>query len=43
LTPLGAERQAAGARQVAKVHKATAKALVGTDLEALERALIAIK
>jgi DNA-binding MarR family transcriptional regulator len=43
VTPLGAERQAAGAREVAKVQKELAAALSGMDRRALQRALAAIK
>lgn len=43
LTPLGIERQAAGAHQVEKVQKALAKKLSAADCNALERALSAIK
>jgi DNA-binding MarR family transcriptional regulator len=43
VTPLGAERQAAGAQEVAKVQKALAASLKGMDRAALQRALGAIK
>jgi DNA-binding MarR family transcriptional regulator len=43
LTPLGRERQAAGAKQVAKVRDEFAKLLSGTDHVLLERVLSAIK
>ncbi|MDJ0951401.1 MAG: MarR family transcriptional regulator [Alphaproteobacteria bacterium] len=43
VTELGAERQAAGAKEVAKVQAALAATLNGTDHGALQRALSAIK
>ncbi|HMH19154.1 MAG TPA: MarR family transcriptional regulator, partial [Burkholderiales bacterium] len=43
LTPLGRERQAAGAKQVAKVRDEFAKVLSGIDHVLLERVLSAIK
>lgn len=43
VTPLGAERQAAGAKEVAKVQKQLAAALEDMDRGALQRALVAIK
>jgi DNA-binding MarR family transcriptional regulator len=43
VTPLGAERQAAGAKEVAKVQKLLAATLKGMDRGALQRALAAIK
>ena len=43
VTPLGAERQAAGAKEVARVQAALAKTLNGIDHGALQRALSAIK
>jgi DNA-binding MarR family transcriptional regulator len=43
VTPLGAERQAAGAKQMARVQKEFAKTLVGVDQGALARALAAIQ
>jgi DNA-binding MarR family transcriptional regulator len=43
VTPLGAERQAAGAKEVAKVQRELAQALKGMDRGALQRALTAIK
>jgi len=43
VTPLGAERQAAGAREVARVQAELAKTLNGMDHGALQRALSAIK
>ena len=42
-TPLGAERQAAGAKLVEKVQRDFAKTLAGVDHETLARALAAIK
>lgn len=42
LTPFGMEKQAAGARQVAKVHKSLAKLFGDKDLAALERILSAL-
>ena len=43
VTRLGAERQAAGAKEVAKVQAELAKTLNGMDHVALQRALSAIK
>ena len=43
VTPLGVERQAAGARQVEKVQAEFSKTLSGVDHGALKRALSAIK
>jgi DNA-binding MarR family transcriptional regulator len=43
VTPLGAERQAAGAKKVARVQAELAKTLNGIDHGALQRALSAIK
>ncbi|HEY6281373.1 MAG TPA: MarR family transcriptional regulator [Burkholderiales bacterium] len=43
VTPLGLERQAAGARQVEKVQKELAKKFSGIDYGTLERMLSAIK
>ncbi len=43
LTRLGAERQAAGAKEVARVQAELAKTLNGMDHGALQRALSAIK
>jgi DNA-binding MarR family transcriptional regulator len=43
VTPLGAERQAAGAKQMARVQKEFAKTLSGVDQGALARALAAIQ
>ena len=43
VTALGAQRQAAGAKEVARVQKALAATLKGMDREALQRALGAIK
>ncbi len=43
VTPLGLERQAAGARQIEKVQKELAKTLSGIDYGMLERTLSAIK
>lgn len=43
VTPLGRERQAAGARQVEEVQEELAKALSGIDRGALERALAAFR
>jgi DNA-binding MarR family transcriptional regulator len=43
VTRLGAERQAAGAKEVARVQTALAKTLNGMDHGALQRALSAIK
>jgi DNA-binding MarR family transcriptional regulator len=43
VTQLGMERQAAGAKEVAKVQAEFARTLVGMDHGALERALSAIK
>jgi di/tripeptidase len=43
VTPLGAERQAAGAKEVARVQAELAKTLNGIDHGALQRALSAIK
>jgi DNA-binding MarR family transcriptional regulator len=37
VTPLGIERQSAGARQVEKLHKELDKTLAGLDHDALER------
>jgi DNA-binding MarR family transcriptional regulator len=43
VTPLGVERQAAGAKQMATVQKDFAKSLTGVDQGALARALAAIQ
>lgn len=43
VTPLGAERQAAGAKAAARVQAELAKTLSGMDRGALQRALAAIK
>ncbi len=43
LTPLGVERQAAGAKQLAQIQKDFAKTLTATDRDALARALAAIR
>ncbi|HEX3556292.1 MAG TPA: MarR family transcriptional regulator [Thermoanaerobaculia bacterium] len=43
LTPLGRERQAAGARRVRQVQDKMAATLCGLDSTALERALAALK
>ncbi len=43
VTRLGAERQAAGAKEVARVQAELAKTLNGMDHGALQRALLAIK
>jgi DNA-binding MarR family transcriptional regulator len=43
VTPLGAERQAAGAKEVVKVQREWAATLKGMDREALQRALGALK
>ncbi len=43
VTPFGAERQAAGAKEMAKVQAELAKTLNGKDRGALQRALSAIK
>lgn len=43
VTPLGAERQAAGEKEVAKVQKELAATLKGMDRGALQRALAAIR
>jgi DNA-binding MarR family transcriptional regulator len=43
VTRLGAARQAAGAKEVARVQAALARALTGMDQGALQRALSAIK
>jgi DNA-binding MarR family transcriptional regulator len=43
VTPLGAERQAAGAKEVARVQAELAKTWNGMDHGALQRALSAIK
>jgi DNA-binding MarR family transcriptional regulator len=43
VTPLGTERQAAGAKQMARVQKEFAKTLAGVDQGALARALAAIQ
>lgn len=43
VTPLGAKRQAAGAKEVARVQAELAKTLNGIDHGALQRALSAIK
>jgi len=43
VTPLGTERQAAGAKEVAKVQAVLAKTLGGMDHGALQRALSAIE
>jgi DNA-binding MarR family transcriptional regulator len=42
VTPLGAERQSAGARQVEKVKKELGKTLAGLDRDALERVVSAL-
>jgi DNA-binding MarR family transcriptional regulator len=42
VTPLGVERQSAGARQVEKVQKELGKTLAGLDHDALERVLSAL-
>lgn len=43
LTPLGVERQAAGAKQLAEVQKQFAKTLAGADRDALARVLGAMR
>ncbi len=43
VTPLGRERQAAGAKQVEKVKQELAQTLAGIDQSALERVLAAMK
>ncbi len=43
VTPLGRQRQAAGARRVAEVQEELAKTLSGVDRGALERALTVFK
>jgi DNA-binding MarR family transcriptional regulator len=43
ITPLGEEREAAGATQVRQIQSEFAAALGGTDRAALERALAALK
>jgi len=43
VTPLGIERQAAGAKQMAQVHKEFAKTLAGADRDALGRVLGSIR
>jgi DNA-binding MarR family transcriptional regulator len=43
LTPLGRERQSAGAQRVLAVHRDLADRLAGTDCAALERALELLK
>jgi hypothetical protein len=43
VTRLGAERQAAGATEVARVQAELAKTLTGSNRGALQRALAAIK
>jgi DNA-binding MarR family transcriptional regulator len=43
LTPLGIERQAAGAKQLAEVQKQFAKTLAGADHDALARVLAAMR
>ena len=43
VTPLGLERQAAGAKQLALVQKEFAKALAGTDRDTLARVLAAMR
>ena len=43
VTPLGQQRQAAGARQVKKVQEEVGKILRGIDHDALARALAAVK
>lgn len=43
VTPLGAQRQAAGARELARVQAELARTLSGLDPVALERALSAIE
>ncbi len=43
VTPLGIERQAAGAKQMAQVHKEFAKTLAGADRDALVRVLGSIR
>src|SRR6202171_1321234 len=42
VTPLGVERQAAGAKQLAKVQKEFAKALAGADRDTMARVLAAM-
>lgn len=43
ITPLGTERQSAGAQQVEKVQQELGKTLAGHDHEALERVLSALE
>ncbi len=43
VTPLGIERQAAGAKQMAQVQKEFAKTLAGADRDALVRVLGSIR
>jgi DNA-binding MarR family transcriptional regulator len=43
VTPLGSERQAAGAKQLALVQKEFAKTLAGTDRDTLARVLSAMR
>jgi hypothetical protein len=43
VTPLGIERQAAGAKQLVRVQTEFAKSLSSTDRDALARALAAIR
>src|SRR5439155_24200246 len=43
VTPLGMERQAAGAKLVEQVQKQFAKSLAGVDRDALTRALEAVR
>ena len=43
LTPLGRERQAAGAAMASSVHEEFAKAMSGLNITAIEQALIALK
>ena len=43
VTPLGFERQATGAKQLAKVQKEFAKTLAGADRDTLARVLAAVR
>ena len=43
VTPLGFERQAAGAKQLAQIQKEFAKSLAGADRDALARVLAAMR
>jgi DNA-binding MarR family transcriptional regulator len=43
VTPLGFERQAAGAKQLAQVQKEFAKSLAGADRDTLSRVLAAMR